>query len=146
MVESVNHTSAGSSRKPAMYSGSDDTTIKVWDVQTLKCVKTLEGHEDNVRVLAVGDRYMFSGSWDKTIRVWDINTLDCVRVLEGHTEAVLALAVELRSWQVTAATNGDRDLAVFEAAREGAQPICPPQWKRKAALALCRPQIAAVRM
>jgi hypothetical protein len=64
----------------------------VWDVRTLKCVKTLEGHEDNVRVLAVGETCMFSGSWDKTIRVWDLRTLECIKVLEGHTEAVLALA------------------------------------------------------
>ncbi len=42
----------------------------MWDVETLRCLRTLEGHEDNVRVLAVGERYMFSGSWDKTIRVW----------------------------------------------------------------------------
>jgi F-box/WD-40 domain protein 7 len=44
--------------------------FQVWDAETLKCLRTLEGHSDNVRVLAVGDRYMFSGSWDKTIRVW----------------------------------------------------------------------------
>lgn len=43
--------------------------LQVWDVGTLQCVKTLEGHDDNVRVLAVSDRYMFSGSWDKSIRV-----------------------------------------------------------------------------
>ena len=49
-------------------------------MSTLKCVKTLEGHEDNVRVLAVGERHMFSGSWDKTIRVWDLQTLECVKV------------------------------------------------------------------
>lgn len=65
---------------------------QVWDVRTHKCVKTLEGHEDNVRVLAVGETCMFSGSWDKTIRVWDLRTLECIKVLEGHTEAVLALA------------------------------------------------------
>lgn len=43
-------------------------------------MKTLEGHEDNVRVLAVGDRHVFSGSWDKTIRVWDLETLECTKV------------------------------------------------------------------
>ena len=41
---------------------------QVWDSQTLQCLRTLEGHEDNVRVLAVGDSYVFSGSWDKSIR------------------------------------------------------------------------------
>lgn len=41
---------------------------QVWDSETLECLRTLEGHEDNVRVLAVGERYVFSGSWDKSIR------------------------------------------------------------------------------
>ena len=66
---------------------------QVWDSTTLQCLRTLEGHEDNVRVLAYGGRYLFSGSWDKTIRVWDVETLECMRILEGHGEAVLALAV-----------------------------------------------------
>ena len=53
---------------------------QVWDSKTLQCLKTLEGHEDNVRVLAVGQRYLFSGSWDKTIRVWDLQALAFVKV------------------------------------------------------------------
>lgn len=52
----------------------------MWDSGTLQCMKTLEGHEDNVRVLAVGDQQVFSGSWDKTIRVWDLETLECSKV------------------------------------------------------------------
>jgi WD40 repeat protein len=58
---------------------------QVWDSQTLQCMKTLEGHEDNVRVLAVGDRQVFSGSWDKTIRVWDLDTLECSKVRQQLT-------------------------------------------------------------
>ena len=63
-----------------VFSGSDDTTVRVWDSESLRCLRTLEGHEDNVRVLAVSERYLFSGSWDKTIRVWDLQTLSCVKV------------------------------------------------------------------
>ena len=53
---------------------------QVWDSSTLQCLRTLEGYEDNVRVLAAGDRHLFSGSWDKTIRVWDLRTLTCLKV------------------------------------------------------------------
>ena len=67
--------------------------MQVWDSTSLECLKTLQGHEDNVRVLTVGERHVFSGSWDKTIRVWDAETLTCMKTLEGHGEAVLALAV-----------------------------------------------------
>ena len=52
----------------------------MWDSATLQCKATLQGHEDNVRVLAVGARHVFSGSWDKTIRVWDVETLECIKV------------------------------------------------------------------
>lgn len=54
--------------------------LQAWDVNTLQCLRTLEGHEDNVRVLAVGRGYLFSGSWDKTVRVWSAETLACVKV------------------------------------------------------------------
>ena len=57
-----------------------DPCGQVWDSTTLQCKRTLEGHEDNVRVLTVGSRHVFSGSWDKTIRVWDIDTLECIKV------------------------------------------------------------------
>ena len=42
---------------------------QAWDATSLTCLRTLEGHEDNVRVLAVGHDCLFSGSWDKTVRV-----------------------------------------------------------------------------
>lgn len=79
-----------------IFSGSDDTTIRAWDSDTLQHVSTFEGHTDNVRVLATSPthpRMLFSGSWDKTVRVWDTRGRNCVKVLIGHTEAVLALAV-----------------------------------------------------
>lgn len=63
-----------------LFSGSDDTTVRVWNASTLQLVKLLDGHNDNVRVLTVDDRFLFSGSWDKTIRVWDMNKdYQCVK-------------------------------------------------------------------
>ena len=34
-----------------VVSGSDDKTLKVWDVETGECVATLEGHSESVRCL-----------------------------------------------------------------------------------------------
>ena len=54
-----------------LASGSDDCTIKIWDLAIGACVATLEGHDDAVRSLAVleGGR-LASGSDDWTIRTW----------------------------------------------------------------------------
>lgn len=65
--------------------------IQVWDLQTLQKVRTLTGHSDAVRALAVADGKLFSGSYDSTVRVWDENSLECLEVLKGHTGPVRTL-------------------------------------------------------
>ena len=53
-----------------LVSGSYDTTVRFWNLDTLRCVRKCEGHEDAVRVLAVVDGKVFSGSYDGSIGVW----------------------------------------------------------------------------
>ena len=89
-----------------VVSGSEDNTLKVWDVATGECVATLEGHSNSVRCgvhctfvtmwFVVGQvRCRVSGraarrvwSGDKTLKVWDVATGECVATLEGHSDYV----------------------------------------------------------
>lgn len=50
-----------------LFSGSYDGTVKVWDTETLECLKTLAGHAGPVRTLVLSAGHMFSGSYDKTV-------------------------------------------------------------------------------
>ena len=43
--------------------------VRVWDVNTHRCLATLVGHNGAVRALAATDSVVFSGSDDTTIRV-----------------------------------------------------------------------------
>ena len=53
-----------------VYSGSKDTTIRVWLGDSGALVQTLVGHNAAVRCLSVGiDGELYSGSYDQTIRV-----------------------------------------------------------------------------
>ena len=63
----------------------------MWDATTLQRVKTLTGHTDAVRTLAMSGDKLFSGAYDGTLRVGDINTLECPDTLAGHTGPVRAL-------------------------------------------------------
>jgi F-box/WD-40 domain protein 7 len=80
--------------------------VRVWDVQTLECLATLQGHSGAVRALAASPRRVFSGSDDTTIKVWDSSRLVCLQTLHGHEDNVRVLAVGERhlfsgSWDKT---------------------------------------------
>jgi WD40 repeat protein len=61
----------------ALTSGSDDYTIRLWEVATGSLVRTLSGHTNWVWSVAFSPdgRLLASGSRDKTIKLWDISDL-----------------------------------------------------------------------
>ncbi len=77
-----------------VLSGSNDRTVRLWDVETGRCLRVLEGHTATVNGVAwsADRRHALSGSGDHTVRLWDVETGRCLRVLEGHTVAVYGVA------------------------------------------------------
>jgi WD40 repeat protein len=73
-----------------LASGSDDSTVKLWDVTTGTLVRTLEGHSDTVHAVAFSPdgALLASGSWDYTVRLWNVASGSLVRTLEGHDDLV----------------------------------------------------------
>ena len=74
-----------------LATGSYDTTIKIWDIATEKCVRTLRGHTSGVRSLQFDDTKLISGSLDKTIKVWNWRTGECLSTFPGHSEGVIGV-------------------------------------------------------
>jgi len=76
-------------------SGSDDQTLKVWDLASGAEVRTLIGHADMVNAVAVcgGGKQAISASDDKFLKVWNLETGAEARTISGHTDAVTAVAV-----------------------------------------------------
>jgi WD40 repeat protein len=70
---------AFSSDGASLVSGSRDSTLKLWDVQTGGVVKTFYGHTECVRSVSISaDCIMIASvSWDGTIHLWDISTGEC---------------------------------------------------------------------
>ena len=63
-------------------SGSVDYALRLWDLETGACLRTLEGHTDSVWSASVSLdwRRAVSGSLDKTLCVWDLETGACLAV------------------------------------------------------------------
>jgi WD40 repeat protein len=92
--------------------GSDDETIKLWDISTNNLIRTLEGHTHEVLSVAFNsDGMLASGSVDNTIKLWDISTMKCVRTLEGHTSDVCSVAFNNK--EMLASGSGDNTIKLW---------------------------------
>ncbi|KAF8652707.1 hypothetical protein AX16_004211 [Volvariella volvacea WC 439] len=80
-------------KKPVLISGSLDNTIKVWDIDTGKTLKTLFGHIEGVWAVASDKVRIVSGSHDRTLKVWSREDGKCTSTLVGHQAAVSCLAL-----------------------------------------------------
>lgn len=56
-----------------MVTAALDDTVRVWDLNTGRCMGMLEGHLSSVRCLQVEDNIVATGSVDASIRLWDLN-------------------------------------------------------------------------
>jgi sulfatase modifying factor 1 len=67
---------ASGNRGPLFASGSRDSEITLWDVNTGKRLKTLEGHSNDVNSVAFSPdgSILASGSRDKTLILWDVKS------------------------------------------------------------------------
>ena len=74
-------------------SGSDDKTVKIWDLESGECWATLEGHTDNVNSVAItaDGKRILSGSWDNTIRIWDVAERKAIASWEASGYFVLSV-------------------------------------------------------
>ena len=78
-----------------LASGSEDKTIKLWDITTGKEIRTITGHSDSVHALAISPdgKILASGSNDKTVKLWDLQTGKEIRTITGHSSWVRSVAI-----------------------------------------------------
>ena len=70
-------------------SASKDNTVRLWDLDTGQCLRTLEGHKRDVNSVSVSPdgRRAVSGSYDRTLRLWDLDTGQCLAVYPARSSA-----------------------------------------------------------
>lgn len=95
-VSAVRFVPSGAAGAPAsgnlLVSASRDKTLRIWDVSTGYCVKTLRGHADWVRDVcpSLDGRYLLSAGVDQSARLWDISlpTPETKITLFGHEHVI----------------------------------------------------------
>ncbi|KZF24871.1 platelet-activating factor acetylhydrolase IB alpha subunit [Xylona heveae TC161] len=93
-VSAVRFISSGSAGLPStgnlLVSASRDKTLRIWDVTTGYCVKTLSGHLDWVREVtpSFDGRWLLSGGNDQTARLWDAASGEIKATFLGHEHVI----------------------------------------------------------
>jgi WD40 repeat protein len=88
-------------------SGSNDRTIRLWDVATGTTRQTLEGHTNCINDVAFSpdSKQLVSASDGQTVRLWDAATGAALQMLEGHTSIVNAAAFSPDGKQLALGSN-----------------------------------------
>ncbi|GIW82501.1 MAG: hypothetical protein KatS3mg105_4308 [Gemmatales bacterium] len=75
-------------------SGSEDHSVRIWDVTSGREVRPIAGHREEVLAVAFSkdNRYLLTGSADRTMRMWSTASGREVQRFVGHTERVSAVA------------------------------------------------------
>lgn len=99
-----------------LASGSADSTVRVWDVESGDLLLTLGGDGGPVSCVAFSPdgRWLASGSADNVIRIWDAASGDLITQLSGHAALVSALAFGPNGRQLVSGS-ADNTVRVWDA-------------------------------
>jgi WD40 repeat protein/MinD-like ATPase involved in chromosome partitioning or flagellar assembly len=101
-----------------LASGSEDSTVRVWDAQQGQLLSTFLGHTGGVNSVTWDrkGRRLASGSADCTVRVWDADRGQLLRKLEGHSDWVGSVAWD-HEGKCLASGSDDSTVRVWDADR-----------------------------
>ena len=108
-----------------LASGSQDKTVRLWDLTDNDKWITLQKHTGWINVLAFSSdgTMLASGSTDKTVQLWNPATGDLLATLTGHLNGLTALAF---SPDGTILASGSADGAVRFWSTENGDPLSTP--------------------
>lgn len=97
--------------------GSDDRTIRIWEVAGGKSLALLQGNSGEVFAVALSSngKLLLSAGSDRLVRLWDLRTKKETRVFTGHTAPVRCVAFAPDGKRIVSGGD-DRSLRIWDVA------------------------------
>ncbi|KAE8375761.1 putative E3 ubiquitin ligase complex SCF subunit sconB [Aspergillus bertholletiae] len=70
-----------------------DSTIRLWETTTGRCLRTFFGHLEGVWSLGADTLRIVSGAEDRMVKIWDPRTGKCERTFTGHSGPVTCIGL-----------------------------------------------------
>jgi Prp8 binding protein len=117
-----------------IISGSDDSTIAIWDPRSKNAVDYIQTDFPVTAVaMSSAGNEIFSGGIDNDIRVWDLRKKSIVYSMLGHTDTVMSLKISpdsqslvsyamdstVKTWDIRPFAPTERHIRTFDGANVG---------------------------
>lgn len=96
-------------------SGGRDGTLKLWNLDSGKEIRTYQGHKGRVMSIAYSPnrRHALSAGEDRTLKLWDIDTGREIRTYKGHSGVVNSIALS-SDGQLAVSGSVDKTLKLWD--------------------------------
>ncbi|MDD1435601.1 NB-ARC domain-containing protein, partial [Dolichospermum sp. ST_sed10] len=108
-----------------LVSGSNDQTIRLWDITTGKCLKTLIGHEDWIWwvTFSPDGGFLLSSSDDRTVKIWDANSGECLETWQPLSSWIWSMVLSPNG-KILATGDDDYQVRLWDIDSKQCQHIC----------------------
>ncbi len=91
-----------------IVSGSEDKTIKLWELSSGREIRTYNGHQSEVNdvLFTPDDNRLISASKDGQIYFWDVTTGDIIKSYKQPDESILRLALSPNGYYLAVGSTG----------------------------------------
>lgn len=99
-----------------LITGSEDSTIHLWNLETRNFIAHLEEHEAGVKAIALtpNGKILVSGSADHTVQLWRLPKVKApANILTGHSDGVKCLAIS-PDGKILASGSQDKTIKLWE--------------------------------